>query len=211
MSLLNYWPTYEEIDRCIKSEAESVADEVLLAVHQEFPLAYATVGPDGKVAPDSRQVASEDDLMRHLLGSAPEGSLVVPITGASGVGKVAPDPDPRCASSPAPHRFALSHHPYSKSASLARVVELILDAEPLQQPKYSSVRAEFDKALADVPLSQAVILFQAQLKIALGEYATKLRHQLQQSPTDEKLKTPPSRCYGVAYIPKRCSHRGLFS
>jgi hypothetical protein len=87
MSLLNYWPTHEEIDRCIKSEAESVSDEVLLAVHQEFPLAYATVGPDGKVVPDSRQIASEDDLLRHLLGSAPEGSLVVPITGASGVGK----------------------------------------------------------------------------------------------------------------------------
>ncbi len=188
MSLLNYWPTYEEIDRCIKSEAESVADEVLLAVHQEFPLAYATVGPDGKVAPDSRQVASEDDLMRHLLGSAPEGSLVVPITGASGVGKshLIRILDARLRRHPTASRYLIIRIP--KSASLRRVVELILDAEPLQKPKYSSVRAEFDKALADVPLSQAVILFQAQLKIALGEYATKLRHQLQQSPTDENLK-----------------------
>lgn len=188
MSLLNYWPTYEEIDRCIKSEAEAVADEVLLAVHQEFPLAYATVGPDGKVVPDSRKVASEDDLMRHLLGSAPEGSLVVPITGASGVGKshLIRMLDARLRRHPKASRYLIIRIP--KSASLRRVVELILDAEPLQHPKYSSVRAEFDKALADVPLSQAVILFQAQLKIALGEYATKLRHQLQQSPTDENLK-----------------------
>lgn len=188
MSLLNYWPTLEEIDRCIKSEAEAVADEVLLAVHQEFPLAYATVGPDGKVVPDSRQVASEDDLMRHLLGSAPEGSLVVPITGASGVGKshLIRMLDARLRRHPKASRYLIIRIP--KSASLRRVVELILDAEPLQHPKYSSVRAEFDKALADVPLSQAVILFQAQLKIALGEYATKLRHQLQQSPTDENLK-----------------------
>lgn len=188
MSLLNYWPTLEEIDRCIKSEAEAVADEVLLAVHQEFPLAYATVGPDGKVVPDSRQVASEDDLMRHLLGSAPEGSLVVPITGASGVGKshLIRMLDARLRRHPKASRHLIIRIP--KSASLRRVVELILDAEPLQHPKYRSVRAEFDKALADVPLSQAVILFQAQLKIALGEYATKLRHQLQQSPTDENLK-----------------------
>lgn len=188
MSLLNYWPTREEIDRCIKSEAEAVADEVLLAVHQEFPLAYAIVGPDGKVVPDSRQVASEDDLMRHLLGSAPEGSLVVPITGASGVGKshLIRMLDARLRRHPKASRYLIIRIP--KSASLRRVVELILDAEPLQHPKYSSVRAEFDKALADVPLSQAVILFQAQLKIALGEYATKLRHQLQQSPTDENLK-----------------------
>lgn len=188
MSLLNYWPTLEEIDRCIKSEAEAVADEVLLAVHQEFPLAYATVGPDGKVVPDSRQVASEDDLMRHLLGSAPEGSLVVPITGASGVGKshLIRMLDARLRRHPKASRYLIIRIP--KSASLRRVVELILDAEPLQHPKYSSVRTEFDKALVDVPLSQAVILFQAQLKIALGEYATKLRHQLQQSPTDENLK-----------------------
>ena len=188
MSLLNYWPTHEEIDRCIKSEAESVADEVLLAVHQEFPLAYATVGPDGKVVSDSRQVASEDDLMSHLLGSAPEGSLVVPITGASGVGKshLIRMLNARLRRHPKASRHLIIRIP--KSASLRRVVELILDAEPLQHPKYSSVRAEFDKALADVPLSQAVILFQAQLKIALGEYATKLRHQLQQSPTDENLK-----------------------
>jgi len=188
MSLLKYWPTHEEIDRCIKSEAESVADEVLLAVHQEFPLAYATVGPDGKVVPDSRQVASEDDLMRHLLGSAPEGSLVVPITGASGVGKshLIRILDARLRRHPKASRYLIIRIP--KSASLRRVVELILDAEPLQHPKYSNVRAEFDKALADVPLSQAVILFQAQLKIALGEYSTKLRHQLQQSPTNENLK-----------------------
>ncbi|KAB2925159.1 MAG: hypothetical protein F9K30_08250 [Dechloromonas sp.] len=188
MSLLSYWPTHEEIDRCIKSEAESVADEVLLAVHQEFPLAYATVGPDGKVVPDSRQVASEDDLMRHLLGSAPEGSLVVPITGASGVGKshLIRMLDARLRRHPKASRYLVIRIP--KSASLRRVVELILDAEPLQHPKYSAVRAEFDKALADVPLTQAVILFQAQLRIALGDYATKLRHQLQQAPTDENLK-----------------------
>jgi len=75
-----------------------------------------------------------------------------------------------------------------KSASLRRVVELILEAEPLQDSSYDTIRAEFEKALSDVPLSQAVILFQAQLRIALGDYATTLHHQLLQSPTDESMK-----------------------
>jgi hypothetical protein len=189
MSLLNYWPTHSEIDLCIKSEAESAADEVLLAVHQEFPLVYATVGPDGRVVPDSRREASEDDLMNHLLGSAPEGSLVVPITGASGVGKshLIRMLDARLRRHPKASRYLIIRIP--KSASLRRVVELILDAEPLQRPEYSAVRFEFEKALADVPLSRAVILFQAELRIALGEYATIVQHQLQQSPTDENLKS----------------------
>lgn len=188
MSLLSYWPAKEEVDRCIKSEAEAVSDEVLLAVHQQFPLAYLKVGPDGKVVSESRQVASEDDLLRHLLGSAPEGSLVVPITGASGVGKshMIRILDARIRRLPNASRYLVIRIP--KSASLRRVVELILAAEPLQGPKYNTIRAEFEKALADVPLETAVILFQAQLEIALRNYAVTLRQKLQQFPTDSGLQ-----------------------
>lgn len=188
MSLLSYWPTKAEVDRCIKSEAESVSDEVLLAVHQNFPLAYAKVGPDGKVVADSRKIASEDDILHHLLGSAPEGSLVVPVTGASGVGKshLIRILDARLRRLPDASRYLVIRIP--KSASLRRVVELILEAEPLQDSKYDTIRAEFEKALADVPLARAVILFQAELRIALGDYAASLHQQLKQSPTDETIK-----------------------
>ncbi|HAM23073.1 MAG TPA: hypothetical protein DCQ04_12540, partial [Actinobacteria bacterium] len=188
MSLLSYWPAKEEVDRCIKSEAEAVSDEVLLAVHQQFPLAYLTVGPDGKVVSESRKVASEDDLLRHLLDSAPEGSLVVPITGASGVGKshMIRILDARLRRLPDASRYLVIRIP--KSASLRRVVELILEAEPLQGPKYDKIRAEFEKALADLPLAQAVILFQAQLRIALSDFETTLHLQQQQSPTAENLR-----------------------
>jgi len=188
MSLLSYWPAKAEVDRCIKSEAEAVSDEVLLAVHQQFPLAYLKVGPDGKVVSESRQVASEDDLLHHLLGSAPEGSLVLPITGASGVGKshMIRILDARLRSLPNASRYLVIRIP--KSASLRRVVELILETEPLQGPKYDTIRAEFEKALADVPLAQAVILFQAQLRIALSDLSTRLHQQLLQFPTDVSLK-----------------------
>ncbi len=184
MSLLSYWPTREEVDRCIKSEAEEVSDEVLMAVHQEFPLAYSKVGPDGKVVADSRQRASEDDLLRHLLGSAPEGSLVVPITGASGVGKshLIRILDARLRRLPNASRYLIIRIP--KSASLRRVVELILEAEPLQVSTYDTVRAEFEKALADVPLETAVIHFQAELEIALRDYERVLSEKLRQGHVD---------------------------
>jgi len=189
MSLLNYWPTLEEVDRCIKSEAESTSDEILLAVHQQFPIVYLKVGADGKVMPDSRKLATEDDLLSHLLGSAPEGSLVVPITGASGVGKshLIRILDARLRKLPNADRYLVIRIP--KSASLRRVVELILEAEPLRGPNYETVREEFNKALADVPLAQAVILFQAQLRIALDEYASVLRQRLLQDRTNELVKS----------------------
>lgn len=188
MSLLNYLPIHEEVNRCIKLEAEAVSDEVLLAVHQKFPLAYAKIGPDGKVANESKQLANEEDLLRHLLGSAPSGSLVVPITGASGVGKshLIRILDARLRRLSNASSYLVIRIP--KSASLRRVVELILEAEPLQGNNYDLVRAEFEKALIDLPLTEAVIRFQAELKIALGDYAAQLHQELLQSPTDEMLK-----------------------
>ncbi|MDD5034964.1 MAG: protein DpdH [Methylococcaceae bacterium] len=188
MSLLSYWPTKEEVDRCIKSEAEAVSEEVLLAAHQQFPLAYSKIDDKGRVAADSRQTASEDDLLRYLLGSAPEGSLVVPITGASGVGKshLIRMLDARLSRLPNASRYLVIRIP--KSASLRRVVELILEAEPLQVPKYDSVRAEFEKALADVPLETAVIHFQAELEIALRDYEGMLTEKLRQGHVDPALQ-----------------------
>ncbi len=188
MSLLNYLPIHEEVNRCIKLEAEAVSDEVLLAVHQKFPLAYAKIGPDGKVVNESRQLANEEDLLRHLLGSAPSGSLVVPITGASGVGKshLIRILDARLRRLSNASSYLVIRIP--KSASLRRVVELILEAEPLQGNNYDLVRAEFEKALIDLPLTEAVIRFQAELKIALDDYAAQLHQELLQSPTDEMLK-----------------------
>ncbi len=188
MNLLSYWPTKAEVDRCIKSEAEAVSDEVLLAVHQRFPLAYSKVGPDGKVVAESRKVASEDDLVRYLLGRAPEGSLVVPITGASGVGKshLIRILAARLGQLQNSSQYLVIRIP--KSASLRRVVELILEAEPLQDPRYDTVRAEFKKALADVPLNTAVIHFQAELEIALRDYEAMLSEKLRQGHIDPALQ-----------------------
>lgn len=189
MSLLNYWPSLDEINKCIKSEAENSSDEVLLAVHQQFPLAHLTVGADGRVMPESRTVATEEDLLSYFIGDAPSGSHVLPITGASGVGKshLIRMLDARLRRLPDASHYLVIRIP--KSASLRRVVELILEAEPLNDQKYDRVKEEFLKALADVPsLDEAVIRFQGQLEISLNDYALRLMQRLAQEPTNTSVK-----------------------
>lgn len=188
MSLLNYWPALEEVNNCIKAEAENASDEVLLAVHQQFPLSHLKVGPDGRIIPESHVVATENDLLKYFISDAPSGSHVVPITGASGVGKshLIRVLDARLQRLPNADRFLVIRIP--KSASLRRVVELILEAEPLRVTKYDQVRSEFTKALADVSLDEAVIRFQAQLEIALNDYEVRYRELLNTDATNSSIK-----------------------
>lgn len=188
MNILNYWPSIEEINRCVKAEAENASDEVLLAVHQPFPLAYFKVGPDGKVLSDSRVVANEEDILNYFLADAPSGCHVLPITGASGVGKshLIRMIDARLQRLSNADRYLVIRIP--KSASLRRVVSLILEAEPLNNSRYDRIKEEFSKALAEVSLDVAVIRFQAELAIALREYALCLRDSLSHDPTNVAIK-----------------------
>jgi hypothetical protein len=182
MSLLALWPSAEAIDQCIVPEAEGAHDAVLLAVHQSAPLSYRLTNGDGTAYP-----ANEDELFTYFTTKAvPTGAHVVPITGASGVGKshlirllaarlkVCPDAD----------RYVVVRIP--KSASLRRVVELILELLPAQP--YAEVKAAFARALAEVDLGNATIRFQAALDISLRDFAKELREQLKQAPTQQALK-----------------------
>lgn len=188
MSLDKYWPSIEEVNNCVKDQAENSSDAVLLAVHQQFPLAYATVGPDGNVMQDSKKSASEDDFLKYFLSDAPSGSHVVPITGQSGVGKshLVRILDARIKRLKNAGKYLVIRIP--KSASLRKVVDLILCADPLQDKKYDSVKTEFSKAMADIRIEDAVITFQGQLEIALNEYSSTQKEAFKQTPTDGIIK-----------------------
>jgi hypothetical protein len=182
MSLLNYLPTSEEINLCINHEAEGAHDAVLLAVHQPSPLSYRLTSSGTKYE------SSEDELFEYLITTdVPSGSHVVPITGASGVGK---SHMVRMLSANLHNvnedgRYVIIRIP--KSASLRRVVELILDELPGDE--YASVRAEFAQAFTEeLNISTAVIRFQGQLDIALSELAKDLLGQLKSNPTNSALK-----------------------
>lgn len=182
MSLLNYWPTAEEINLCINHEAEGAHDAVLLAVHQPSPLSYRLVSSGKSIE------ASEDDLFKYLMTKdVPSGSHVVPITGASGVGKshMVRMLAARLQNVNADSRYVIIRIP--KSATLRRVVELILNELPGED--YASVKAEFAKAFTEeINIATAVIRFQGQLDIALGELANELHAQLKANPSNILLK-----------------------
>lgn len=182
MSLLQFWPGVDEINACIKHEAEGAHDAVLLAVHRPSPLSYKLVSSGEKFD------ASEEELFDYLVtGDVPSGAHVVPITGSSGVGKshMVRILNARLQSLNEDGRYVVIRIP--KSASLRRVVELIL--EKLPDEEYAQVRAEFAKALTeDLDVETAVIRFQRELDIALGQLAKELETKVRANPRDSALK-----------------------
>lgn len=182
MSLLQYWPGSDEINACIKHEAEGAHDAVLLAVHRPSPLSYKLISSSEKFD------ASEEELFNYLITEdVPSGTHVVPITGSSGVGKshMVRILNARLQSMNEDGRYVVIRIP--KSASLRRVVELIL--EKLPEEEYAQVRAEFAKALTeDLDIETAVIRFQSQLDIALGQLAKDLEVRVRGNPRETAIK-----------------------
>jgi len=176
MSLLDYLPSSDEVNRCIRNEAEGAHEAVLLAVHQPSPLSYRAVSGKDSVATNEQELL-DFLLTRHVAS----GALVVPITGASGVGKshLIRIIDARLRSSPEARRHLIIRIP--KSASLRRVVQLIL--EPLPDQTYAAVKAAFKTALAAIDVETASIRFHAEIEIALRERAGELGASAQANPT----------------------------
>ena len=182
MSLLQYWPAADEINACIKHEAEGAHDAVLLAVHRPSPLSYKLISSGEKFD------TSEEELFKYLITEdVPSGAHVVPITGSSGVGKshMVRILNARLQSVNDDGRHVVIRIP--KSASLRKIVELILDKLPDEE--YVQVRAEFAKALSeDLDVETAVIRFQRELDIALGQLAKELETRVRANPRDSVLK-----------------------
>jgi hypothetical protein len=189
MTLLDYWPTKDEIKNCIKDQAENASDGVLLGVHQASPLANYKVGPDGKVLPNSGNKANEDELLKDLISEeVASGAHVVPITGISGAGKshLIRILDAKLRRIKGAERYLVIRVP--KTASLRRVVELILEVEPLKDSRYDRIKSEFETALEDIPLHEAVINFEAQLEISLLDYASSLEDSIRNDPQNTALR-----------------------
>lgn len=82
--LLRLWPTEDDARECIRHEAETVDEAVFLAVHQPMQFLRRPVGAARGVGePRSEQDLLDEFLTPHL----PEGRLIMPIVGSSGVGK----------------------------------------------------------------------------------------------------------------------------
>ncbi len=174
--LSNYWPDRDGITRCIKREAETASEAVLLAVHQPMPLAVHNAGSQHKSA-----VGEREFLDAFLTTDLPEGILLQPVTGASGAGKshlirwlaAQLERDARA------KRMVVVRIP--KTASLRTVVELIL--EPLAKDRrFKQARADLHKAVDEVTPETASIRLAGGIEIALRALAAGLRTQILSDP-----------------------------
>ena len=75
MSLINYWPSLTNINQCIRTEAEELAEHTLLAVHEPMQLV--------RKESFEETLCDESELLKHFLSI----DRPIPIIGRSGVGK----------------------------------------------------------------------------------------------------------------------------
>jgi hypothetical protein len=195
MSLSRYWPTRDEINRCIKAEAEAASDAVLLAAHQPMPLLRRDEGSGVE-----SQVWEHDLLEAFLSDDLPHGTLLMPITGPSGAGKshlirwlaAQLGRDPRA------RQMHVIRIP--KSASLRDVVEQVL--EPLSDdPRYAEVRKSLDNAIAQVTPFEAAVRFSAELAIALNGLTNRLMAALRSNPSADEARALRVRANHATKLP----------
>ena len=182
MTLGSYWPKAAAVNACIKNEAETAEVSVLLAVHQPAPLVQRNAGT-GFVTP-----STEKDLLdAFITDNVPGGALLMPITGPSGVGKshIIRWLDAQLQRSPKGDSFHIIRIP--KSASLRTVVELIL-AQLADDPRYAKAREDLTRAVTEVNVKDAVIIFRGHLENALSAKRGQLIGELREHPERTNLK-----------------------
>jgi hypothetical protein len=82
--LLGYWPTQRNVKACMESDAEAASEAVTMAVHQPLQFRRRTIGSQSTALTS----CDEQELLAALLEPDPfNGRVILPITGASGIGK----------------------------------------------------------------------------------------------------------------------------
>jgi len=161
LSLKDFWPSPEHCDECLVTEAETADVAVFLAVHQPMRLVRRHLR--AQTEPEQKR---EIDLLEALLAKNPaSGTLLVPIVGNSGVGK---SHMIRWLDAHLQNRDdGVSRHivRIPKSASLRRVLELIL--EKLPDERYRQLRLELTSARMPPDLLAATYGLREKLLVAL--------------------------------------------
>jgi hypothetical protein len=182
MSLLNYWPTSAEVDKCIRTEAETIDEAVLLAVHE--PVRILKRSAQGGVVEEK----TEQDLLDALLVESGDGSaVIVSITGPSGVGKSHMVRWLGAQLARHARRDDLVVIQIPKTASLRRVVELIL--APLRGPEYDELRGKLAIAIESISIDEAPMRLATELTLQLRRKSTEWLAALRSGDRSFKEKT----------------------
>lgn len=164
IGLSTYWPTLPHIDECVRTEAETVDDAVLLAVHEPGPLRVRAANGS------TEEMRTEGDLLDALLSPADDGSaIVVAITGDSGVGKSHMVRWLNAQLQRHPDRDRLVIVLVPKTASLRQVVERIL--APLRGYAYETLKNDLSRAIDTITPQAASELLGTALAIELERRA----------------------------------------
>jgi len=180
MKLENYWPSNTEINACIKNEAETAAESVLLAVHRTVDFLVERSGQETE--------KSEDQLLSEFLSpNVPSGALIMPILGASGIGK---SHVIRWLQAMIQRREEASNYHIiriPKTANLRKVVELIL--EPLKNnSNYEKIRRDLADAIQNVTEQELITRFVAELTNQIRSFGEQARTQLDSAELELKRK-----------------------
>lgn len=179
-----YWPEAAQLNACIKNEAETADVSVLLATHQPSQLTTRNAGTNNETPVSEQQL-----LDAFLSDDVPGGYLLFPITGPSGIGKshIIRWLDAQLQRSAKHDHLHIIRIP--KSASLRKVVELIL--EPLAGDfRFEKSRADLTRAVAEVDKRKAVVLFRAQIENCLTSRAEAMQVEAREH-TDRAAELRP--------------------
>ncbi|MDA9613027.1 protein DpdH [Paracoccaceae bacterium] len=167
--LSNYWPKDLEINACIKNEAETAAESVLLAVHREVTFLVESSN-------QSTEKSERDFLENFLTPNVPSGALIMPVLGASGIGKshVIRWLQAQILRQEGSDIYHIIRIP--KTANLKKVVELIL--EPLKNNvNYDKIRQDLDDAVQSLTEQELITTFVAELTNEIRAYGEQAQIQ----------------------------------
>lgn len=172
ISLLDIWPSEANANECLMTEAESASDALFLAVHQPMRIQCSAYGVQG-----TEESKGEADLLRAFVSKPPpNGTVIFPIVGSSGIGKSHLvrwiDAHLRRRSDSAKRHIVR----IPKSASLKRVLELIL--ADLPSDRYGDLRRELTTAVMPPDLLTATRGLQAKLLVLLERKYQEARNRI---------------------------------
>jgi hypothetical protein len=187
--LLPYWPRQEDVNACITSEAEAASEWVALAVHQPMRFIPRIIG---SAAPPLGDCDEDKLLHAFLTPDIPEGRVIVPIVGQSGVGKshVIRWLDVQLRGRADANRRVVIRIP--KGVSLREVLRLLLEQLPAE--RYGHYRDELERAQHELDSREASGLLCEMLAHVLEDMGMSAKKKLLLRPDDAELKDKEAYC-----------------
>lgn len=187
--LLPYWPRQNDANAWITSEAEAASEWVALAVHQPMRFVPRVIG---SMAPPLSDCDEEALLNAFLTDDLPEGRVIIPIVGESGVGKshVIRWLDTQLRVRGDADRRVVIRIP--KGVSLREVLRLIV--EKLPQARYGHYRDELKRAQHELDSREASGLLCEMLAHVLEEMGRNARERRRLRPDDAEAKERDAYC-----------------